>query len=86
MSRMPHPVGGILWIIVFAILVTPTVSEGPNSELAPAIFGLIFGLLTKEYMLVWSNLSLILFVIGMGLLVGFCWSKYMANKAVRTAL
>ena len=44
MSRMPNPIGGILWIIVFAILATPTISEGPNSELAPAIFGLIFGI------------------------------------------
>lgn len=80
MSRLPNPIGGILWIIVFAILVTPTISEGPNSALAPAIFGLIFGVLTKEYVLVWSNLSLILFVTGIGLSIGFCWSKYTANK------
>ena len=84
MSRLPNPVGGILWIIVFAILVTPTISEGPNSALAPAIFGLIFGVLTKEHVLIWSNLSLILFVIGLGLLVGFCWSKYTANKTGHT--
>ena len=85
MSRLPNPVGGILWIIVFAILATPTISEGPNSALAPAVFGLIFGILTKEHILIWSNLSLILFVIGVGLLVGFCWSKYSANKTVRSA-
>ena len=85
MSRLPNPVGAILWIIVFAILATPTISEGPNSALAPAVFGLIFGILTKEHFLIWSNLSLILFVIGVGLLVGFCWSKYSANKTVRSA-
>ncbi|ENU87040.1 hypothetical protein [Acinetobacter sp. CIP 102129] len=85
MSRLPNPVGAILWIIVFAILATPTISEGPNSALAPAVFGLIFGILTKEHILIWSNLSLILFVIGVGLLVGFCWSKYSANKTVRSA-
>ena len=84
MSRLPNPIGGILWIIVFAILATPTISEGPNSELAPAIFGLIFGVLTKEHVLIWSNLSLILFVIGTGLLIGFCWSKYSANKLARS--
>ena len=84
MLRMPNPIGGILWIIVFAILATPTISEGPNSELAPAIFGLIFGVLTKEHVLIWSNLSLILFVIGTGLLIGFCWSKYSANKLARS--
>jgi hypothetical protein len=43
---------------------TPTISEGPNSELAPAIFGFIFGVLTKEHALIWSNLSLILLSLG----------------------
>ena len=84
MSRMYNLIGGILRRIAFAILATPTISEGPNSELAPAIFGLIFGVLTKEHVLIWSNLSLILFVIGTGLLIGFCWSKYSANKLARS--
>ena len=84
MRRLPNPIGGVLWIIVFAILVTPTVSEGPNSELAPAIFGLLFGVLTKEQSLIWANASLILFVIGVGLLIGFCWSKYTINKTAST--
>lgn len=85
MSRLPNPIGGILWIVVFAILVTPTISEGPNSELAPAVFGLIFGLVTQEQFLIWTNLSLILFVVGIGLLVGFCWSKYTEHKAEHSA-
>lgn len=84
MTRLPNPIGGVLWIVVFAILVTPTVSEGPNSELAPAIFGLLFGVLTKEQSLIWANASLILFVIGVGLLIGFCWSKYTINKTAST--
>ncbi|RZF54643.1 hypothetical protein EXE30_05310 [Acinetobacter halotolerans] len=84
MTRLPNPIGGILWIVAFAILATPTISEGPNSALAPAIFGLIFGVLTQEHVLIWSNLSLILFVIGTGLLIGFCWSKYTANKTARS--
>jgi predicted MFS family arabinose efflux permease len=36
--------------------------------------------LTKESALIWSNLSLILFVMGVGLVIGFFWSKYVANK------
>ncbi|WP_109441178.1 hypothetical protein [Acinetobacter haemolyticus] len=80
MTRLPSTLGGILWIIAFAVLATPTISEGPNSGVAPAIFGLIFGVLTKEHVLVWANLSLILFVIGIGLSIGFCWSKYTTNK------
>ena len=85
MSRLPNPIGCILWIVVFAILVTPTISEGPNSALAPAVFGLIFGLVTQEQFLIWTNLSLILFVVGIGLLVGFCWSKYTEHKAEHSA-
>lgn len=80
-KRLPKPLGGITWIIGFAILLTPTVSEGNNASIAPAIFGLLFGVLTKETALVWSNASLILFVIGLGLVVGYLWSRYTANKA-----
>lgn len=82
-KRLPSPLGGITWIIVFAIIATPTISEGPNSEVAPAIFGLLFGILTKDSPLIWSNLALIVFVIGVGLIVGFCWSKYKANKSTK---
>jgi preprotein translocase subunit SecG len=80
-KRLPKPLGGITWLIGFAILLTPTVSEGNNASIAPAIFGLLFGLLTKENTLVWSNASLILFVIGLGLVVGYLYSKYTDNKA-----
>lgn len=79
-KRLPAPLGGITWIIVFAILATPTISEGPNSEIAPAIFGFLFGVLTKDSPLIWSNLALIAFVIGIGLLIGYFWSKYKTTK------
>ncbi|OTG66305.1 hypothetical protein B9T25_10910 [Acinetobacter sp. ANC 4470] len=80
-KRLPKPFGGITWIIGFAILLTPTVSEGNNASIAPAIFGLLFGVLTKENALVWSNASLILFVVGLGLVVGYLWSQYTTKKA-----
>ena len=80
-KRLPKPFGGITWMIGFAILLTPTVSEGNNASIAPAIFGLLFGVLTKENALVWSNASLILFVVGLGLVVGYLWSQYTAKKA-----
>lgn len=84
-KRLPNPLGGITWIVLFAILLTPTVSEGSNAALAPAIFGLLFGVLTKEMPLVWSNLSAILFVIGLGLLVGYFWSKYRYKQSTYKA-
>jgi len=81
--RIVAPLGGILWIILFAIIATPTISEGPNSEIAPAAFGLLFGVLTKDSALVWANLSMILFVMGLGLLLGYLWSKYKTNQLKR---
>ena len=80
-KRLPKPFGVITWMIGFAILLTPTVSEGNNASIAPAFFGLLFGILTKENALVWSNASLILFVVGLGLVVGYLWSQYTAKKA-----
>ena len=82
-KRLPKPLGGFLWILGFAILLTPTVSEGPNASIAPAIFGLLFGVLTKEQALIWINASLILFVIGIGSVIGYCWSTYVSNKGNR---
>ena len=79
--RLPKPLGGMTWLIGFAILLTPTVSEGNNASIAPAFFIFFFDILTKEKALIWSNASLILFVVGLGLVIGALWSKYMANKA-----
>ena len=80
-KRLPKLFGSISWIIIFAVLLTPTVSEGSNASIAPAIFGLLFGVLTKDQALVWANLSLILFVLGICMVLGYLWSKYTANKA-----
>ena len=78
-KRMPKQ-WAVLWLLAFAVLLTPTVSEGSNASVAPAIFGLLFGILTKEYELVWINASLILFVIGIGSVIGYCWSTYASSK------
>ena len=80
-KRMPSPLGGITWIVIFAILATPTISEGPNSGIAPAAFGFLFGVLTKDSPLIWSNLSLIAFVMAVGLIAGYFWSKFRVNKS-----
>lgn len=80
--RLPKLLGGITWIVLFAILATPTVSDGTNAELAPAIFGVFFGVLTKEHGLIWANLSLIFMVMGVCLVIAFLWSKYRSNKSV----
>lgn len=81
-KRLPKPFGGISWVFVFAVMLTPTVSEGTNASIAPAFFGLMFGILTKEHSLIWFNLSAILCVLGLGLIVGYCWSKYSDKREI----
>lgn len=75
-SRLPRPIGGILWVIVFAALVTPSISEGDNAGLAPAIIAALFGLLTKDTTLILTNLSLMTFVAMIGFFMGFLWTRY----------
>lgn len=75
-QNWPKPFGGISWLLLMSIICTPTISDGANAGVAPAIFGLIFGVLTQNQMIIWTNLSLILFVLGLGLLAGYFWSKY----------
>ncbi|MCH4245216.1 hypothetical protein [Acinetobacter gerneri] len=79
-KRLPQPLGGISWAVVFALIATPSISEGPNSSIAPAFFGLLFGVLTKDGSLIWSNLSLISLVLGLGLVIGYFWSKFKMTK------
>lgn len=67
------------WII-FAFIVTPNISEGSNASLAPAVFGLMFGILTHEHHLIWVNLSTIVFVVGVGGVAGFFWLKFLQYK------
>jgi hypothetical protein len=68
---LPHPIGGISWLILFSILFSPTVTEGDNGRIAPAVFGLLFGVISEQKALMMSNLLPILLVLGLGLLVGF---------------
>ena len=80
--RLPRILGGLSWIVVFAVLLTPTASDGNNASIAPAFFGIVFGVLTKDTPLILLNASLILFVVGLGAIIGYLWTKYTANKAV----
>lgn len=79
-TRLPKFIGGMTTIILFALILTPTVSDGYNASIAPAIFGLAFGILTKDSPLIWSNLALIFFVIGILSIVGYSWTKYLEKK------
>lgn len=73
---LPRPIGGMSWVFLFAVLLSPTITEGTNAKIAPAIVGLMFGFLTDEKHLIWSNLVPILFVSALGFFLGYLWNKY----------
>jgi len=68
---LPRPIAGMSWMILFALLLSPTVTEGANGQIAPAIIGLIFGVISKSRELILSSLLPMLLVLGLGFLIGF---------------
>ena len=75
MRMLPHPVGAMSWVAVFAILFAPTVTEGDNAQLAPAVIGLMFGVITKDQSLMLKSALPILFMIGLGFVLGFLYER-----------
>ncbi len=70
---LPSPIGGMSWLAVFAVLLTPSMGIGETGDIAPASIAVIYGLLLKDYALAISNLLPILVVFTSGLLIGFIW-------------
>lgn len=82
--RMPRMLGGLSWLIMFAVLFSPTVTEGDNGQIAPAVIGLIFGIITKDAPLIFGSLLPMLFVVGIGCLVGFFverWQQHLQEDS-----
>lgn len=73
-SRMlPKPVGGISWMVLFAVLLTPGTALGDSGDIAPASIGVVYGLLMKDMGLAVASLIPILVVLIAGLFIGFIW-------------
>lgn len=68
---MPRTIGEMSWVLLLSILATPTVTEGPNGQIAPAVVGLMFGVITKDVPLILHSALPMLFVFGIGCLVCF---------------
>lgn len=78
--RLPSGLAVGLWMFLLAMLATPTVSEGPNAGLAPAIIGLVFGVVTKDKSLVIYNLMSMILVFGLGMLVAYLLNLYWLKR------
>lgn len=81
---LPKTLAGMTWIILFAVLFAPTLSEGSNAQLAPASIGLMFGVITKDTVLIWTSLIPLLVVTALGFILGYLWSKYQDNQSTLT--
>ena len=75
-KSIPKPFGGMSWIFLFALLLSPTITEGANAQIAPALVGVLFGVLTDEKHLIWTNLIPIVFIAALGFFLAYLWNKF----------
>lgn len=82
---LPRPLGGMSWVLLLAILLTPTVTPGINAQLAPAVVGLGLAVVSKQYDQIIPHLLPMLAVIGVGFLVGFLLERLQVAAAPRVS-
>ena len=70
---LPKPLGGISWVMLFAVLFAPGSALGDPSALAPASIGVVYSLMMKDVSGAIANALPILVVTVAGLFVGFIW-------------
>lgn len=76
---LPKTLAGLSWIILFAILLTPTTSLGKAPQIAPASVGVVYGILLKDSSIIFNSLLPILLVITVGCVLGFLWQMLKLN-------
>ena len=70
---LPRPLGGMSWMILFAVLLAPGTALGDPSVIAPASISVVYAIMMKDTAGAIANLSPILVVLVVGLFVGFVW-------------
>lgn len=70
---LPKTLAGLSWIILFAILLTPTTSLGTPPDIAPASIAVVYGILLKDPGIIFNALLPIMIVITVGCILGFLW-------------
>ena len=71
---LPRPLGGMSWLAIAAVLLTPGMAMGDSGNIAPASIGVVYGFLMKDMGAAVSNLLPILVVFLVGLILGFIWN------------
>ena len=71
---LPRPFGGMSWLALCAVLLTPSMALGDSGEIAPASIGVVYGVLMKDSAAALAHLLPILVVFSVGLILGFIWN------------
>lgn len=70
---LPKPLGGMSWMVLFAILLAPSSALGDPSQIAPATISVIYAVMMKDFAGAVANMLPILVVLVTGLFIGFVW-------------
>ncbi|ERL55879.1 hypothetical protein [Psychrobacter aquaticus] len=70
---LPRPLGGMSWMILFAVLLAPGTALGDPSVIAPATISVVYAIMMKDTAGAITNMLPILVVLVVGLFVGFIW-------------
>lgn len=70
---LPRPLGGMSWMMLFAVLLAPGTALGDPSVIAPASISVIYAIMMKDTAGAITNMLPILVVLVVGLFVGFVW-------------
>ncbi len=70
---LPKPLGGMSWMVLFAVLLAPGTALGEQGEIAPASIGVIYALMMKDTVGAVNSALPILIVLVVGLFIGFVW-------------
>ncbi|MGB3110947.1 MAG: hypothetical protein WBB40_10210 [Psychrobacter alimentarius] len=70
---LPRPLGGMSWMMLFAVLLAPGTAIGDPSVIAPASIGVVYAIMMKDTTGAITSMLPILVVLVVGLFVGFIW-------------
>lgn len=70
---LPRPLGGMSWMLLFAVLLAPGTALGDPSVIAPASISVVYAIMMKDTAGAVANMLPILVVLVVGLFVGFVW-------------
>lgn len=70
---IPRPLGGMSWMVLFAVLLAPGTALSDPSTIAPASISVVYAVMMKDTAGAVANAIPILVVLVAGLFIGFVW-------------